>query len=97
MLLQLRPAWVTVSGPISDDAVNHGLGGLLLTGEVEEIGQPKGLLAWGGASNIVWFASRELGVAGFFGTQISPFGDPAANELINAWKKDFWSKYNTKT
>jgi CubicO group peptidase (beta-lactamase class C family) len=93
MLQQLRPAWETVSGPISNDEVNHGLIGLLLTGDVPEIGQPKGILAWGGASGPIWFVSRESGVAGFFGTQVSPFGDPAVKELINAWKKDFWSGY----
>lgn len=90
MLHQLRYAWETVAGPIKDEYVNHGLGGLLTTGGVPEIAQPGGLLCWGGASNVVWFASREKGVAGFFVTQINPFGDAKVKELINAWKKDFW-------
>lgn len=94
MLLGLRAAWDTVSGPISDDAVNHGLGGLLCTGPVPEIGQPENILAWGGASNVVWWAKRDLGVAGFFATQQSPFGNPAVTELVNAWKKDFWTRFN---
>lgn len=47
---------------------------------------------WGGSPNIVWFFNRERGVAGFFGTQIEPFGDPLVKELVNSWKKDFWSK-----
>lgn len=93
MLVQLRPAWDNVSGPVSNDSVNHGLGGLLLLGEAPEIGQPKNLLVWGGALNTAWFASLELGVAGFFSTQVTPFGDPAAKELINAWKKDFWAQF----
>lgn len=91
MLLGLRGAWDTVSGPISDDAVNHGLGGLLLLGPVPEINQPKNILAWGGASNVVWFACRDKGVAGFFATQQAPFGNPIITELVNAWKKDFWT------
>ncbi|KAF1817672.1 beta-lactamase/transpeptidase-like protein [Eremomyces bilateralis CBS 781.70] len=94
MLQQLRPAWETISGPVSNSEVNHGLLGLLLTGNMPEIGQPKGILGWGGAAGTIWFVSKESGVAGIFGTQISPFGDAAVKELINAWKKDFWSGFN---
>lgn len=90
MLLQLRPAWDIVAGPVPGDEVNHGLGGLLVLGEAPDIAQPGGLLCWGGSPNIVWFVCRERGVAGFFGTQVSPFGDAGVKELVNAWKKDFW-------
>jgi hypothetical protein len=93
MLLQLRPAWDPVSGPVPGEMVNHGLGGVLMLGEAAEIAQPKNILGWGGASNTIWFASRELGVAGFFGTQFHPFGDPVVKEIINAWKKDFWTGF----
>jgi len=95
MLLGLRPAWDTVSGPISEDAVNHGLGGLLCVGPVPEIGQPKNMLGWGGATNIIWWVNKELGVAGFFATQQAPFGNPNVTKLVDAWKKDFWSQFNT--
>jgi CubicO group peptidase (beta-lactamase class C family) len=94
MLNALRPAWELVSGPVSEKYVNHGLGGLLLTGPVPEINQPGNILAWGGASNVVWFANRELGVAGFFATQHAPFGAPVVTKLVNAWKKDFWNSLN---
>jgi hypothetical protein len=72
--------------------VNHGLGGMLLLEDVPEIAQPKNILAWGGVHNTVWFMCKELGYAGFFSTQLSPFGDPQALELVNAWKKDFWTQ-----
>lgn len=94
-LLELRAAWNIVSGPIANDAVNHGLGGVLCLGDVPEIGQPGKTLAWGGASNIVWWANRELQVAGFFATQQGPFGNPPVTELVNAWKKDFWTQWNS--
>jgi CubicO group peptidase (beta-lactamase class C family) len=97
MLLQLRSAWDHVSGPISDDVANHGLGGMLALGGIPETGQPGNILAWGGATNPVWFACKELGVAGFFATQISPFADPAVKDLVNAWRKDFWEKFNAIT
>lgn len=93
MLQQLRPAWDMIAGPVDGDEVNHGLGGLLVLGEASEIAQPMGLLCWGGSPNTVWFASRDRGVAGFFGTQISPFSDAGAKELVNAWKKDFWEGF----
>jgi CubicO group peptidase (beta-lactamase class C family) len=94
MLLQLRPAWDIVAGPVPGEGVNHGLGGLLLLDEAKEIGQPKNLLAWGGGSNTLWWACREKGVAGFFGTQLDPFGDAGVKELANAWRKDFWSGFS---
>lgn len=90
MLKQLRPAWDIVAGSVKGEEVNHGLGGLVTLGEAEELGQPGGLLCWGGSPNIVWFVCRERGVAGFFGTQISPFGDKGVRELVDGWKKDFW-------
>ncbi|PSN71422.1 esterase [Corynespora cassiicola Philippines] len=96
MLMELKIATDAVAGPISGDAANHGLGGMLCTGDVPEIGQPKGTLVWGGASNVIWWANRDLGVAGFFATQISPFGHPTVTKLVNAWKKDFWTNYNEK-
>lgn len=93
MLRQLRPAWDLVAGPVREEDVNHGLGGMLVTGETPEVGQPKNILCWGGSPNIVWFLCKEKGVAGFFGTQMSPFGDPKVKELVNAWKKDFWGQF----
>lgn len=94
MLWQLRPAWEAVAGPISNDAVNHGLGGLLTMDSVPEIGQPANLLAWGGASNVFWWISKEKGVAGFFATQMKALGNPAVKPLVNAWKKAFWSEFS---
>lgn len=95
-LIQQRPAWDMVAGPVvrEDEEINHGLGGLLITGEVPEIRQPANTLCWGGSPNIAWFTNRERGVAGFFATQMSPFGNSAVKELVNAWKKDFWSQYD---
>ncbi|KAE8151333.1 beta-lactamase/transpeptidase-like protein [Aspergillus avenaceus] len=93
MLLGLRVAWDTVAGPVSEDRINHGLCGVLCTGSVPEIGQPKNVLAWGGASNIVWWVNRDNGVAGFFATQQAPFGNPTVTSLVNAWKRDFWTRF----
>ncbi|KAL4802427.1 beta-lactamase/transpeptidase-like protein [Aspergillus unguis] len=92
-LFALRPAWDIVSGPVPNDAVNHGLAGVVCLDGAVEIGQPKGMLGWGGASNIVWWVNRELHLAGFFATQQAPFGNATVTKLVNAWKKDFWASY----
>ncbi|KAF2415956.1 beta-lactamase class C and other penicillin binding protein [Tothia fuscella] len=94
MLLKLRPAWEHVAGPVPDDHVNHGLGGLLVVKKFPELGQPKGILCWGGATNPVWFICKEKGVAGFFATQSSPFAESQVKDLVNAWRKDFWAQFN---
>ena len=93
-LLNLRPAWDIVAGTIQADAVNHGLGGMLCLKDVPEIGQPGGMLAWGGASNIVWWANREAKLAGFFATQQVPFGNETVTRLVNEWKRDFWGRFH---
>ncbi|KAF7187467.1 Acyltransferase calJ [Pseudocercospora fuligena] len=93
MLMRLKPAWDMVAGPVKEEYINHGLGGLLVQGETPEIAQPANILCWGGASNIVWWICREKGVAGFFATQIHPFSDNKVKQLVNAWKKDFWPNY----
>lgn len=94
MMLQLKPAWAMVGGPVPDKDVNYGLGGALFQAEAPEICQPKNLLGWGGASNIVWWVARDQGVAGFFATQMTPFGDKVVSDLVDEWKKDFWTKYS---
>ncbi|OAL07048.1 beta-lactamase class C and other penicillin binding protein [Phaeosphaeriaceae sp. SRC1lsM3a] len=96
MLLKLRPVWSLLAGSISEDAINHGLGGLLCEAPVPELGQPGNMLTWGGASNIAWWINREAGVSGFFATQQRPFGNEAVAELVTAWKKDFWKAFNAR-
>lgn len=93
MLRQMRPAWEIVTGHAPASAINHSFGGIIVTDSVMELQQPKNMLGWGGAANTIWFASREHGVAGFFGTQLHPFSDPAVKVLVNAWKRDFWSHH----
>lgn len=97
MLLETRPAFEVVAGPISEEGVNHGLGGLLCVASVSELGQPKNTLTWGAALNIVWWINREFGVAGFFATQQAPFGNANVTKLVNAWKRDFWSQFYAET
>lgn len=92
-LIALRVAWDTIAGPIDEKDINHGLGGVICMADIPELKQPKGMTGWGGATNIIWWACREEGVAGFFATQQGPFGNPNVRPLVNAWKKDLWTTY----
>jgi hypothetical protein len=74
--------------------LNHGLAALLILSDIPEIGQKGPILARGGATFPVWFASRELGVASIFATQIALYGYFEVIKPIIAWKKDFWAKIN---
>ncbi|CAI6252374.1 unnamed protein product [Periconia digitata] len=93
MLLSLRPLWETITGPIVDHGINHGLGGVLCLEPVPESKQPANMLAWGGATNVVWWMNKASGVAGFFATQQAPTANPNVTKLVEAWKKDFWTQY----
>jgi CubicO group peptidase (beta-lactamase class C family) len=80
-------------GIVSDTVYNHTLGGLWCGEEVPKVGQPDGVMAWGGAANLMWFASRRHGVAGFAGSQVFPPGDPLIIQMFDAWKKDLWAAW----
>jgi methyl acetate hydrolase len=43
-------------------------------------GRPAGALAWAGLANLYFWIDRAHGVAGFWGTQVLPFGDPRCLE-----------------
>lgn len=69
-----------------DVGINYGLGGMVLTKDSAVL--PKGTCSWGGLPNLKWFFNRDLGVAGFYGSQVMPSGDRAALELSNAFFKE---------
>jgi methyl acetate hydrolase len=41
-------------------------------------GRPAGSLAWAGLANLFFWIDRRNDIAGFWATQIFPFGDPAS-------------------
>ena len=67
---------------------NHALAGLWYGEEVLKNGQQDDVMGWGGALNLIWFASRKHGVAGFAGTQFClQVTNPLVWFLI-AWRKE---------
>jgi CubicO group peptidase (beta-lactamase class C family) len=89
--------WFALGEKETDVEFSHALGGLFMQDALPEYNQPPNTLTWSGATNLVWFANREKGVAGFFGTQALPPGQPGVEEIVKAWRKDFWTKCASST
>lgn len=64
-----------------------GLGGALALDDDDQSGRAKGTMVWGGMPNLFWFADRELGLVGIFGTQLLPPDDKLAGELGMEFEK----------
>lgn len=84
------------TGNDPDAEVNYSVGGLLLTGKSKVLGTPAKTLMWGGMTNQLWFANRDVGYAGMFSSHLLPPGEPVSIELEVKFQKDFWSKVGEK-
>jgi hypothetical protein len=82
-------------GPLASglkpEVVNHALGGVLIM-EDTEVGKTKGTMAWGGSFNLLWFANREAGVAGFFASSLFPPADEKTRGLMGDFVKEVWAR-----
>lgn len=81
-----------LTGTLPAEAINHALGGLLITEDNGALGRTAGTMAWGGAFNCLWFANREAGVAGFYGSSMFPPGESNSSELMGSFVRDLWAK-----
>lgn len=89
-------AFSAMTGPLTaslpPSAVNHGLGGLLITEGTLESASLANTLSWGGAFGSVWFINRDQGVAAFYGGSVFPPGDPVSGELVGSFMAEVWRK-----
>lgn len=76
---------------ISSTAVNHALGGLLTTEDGEGLKQSSGTMTWGGAFSCMWFANREKGIAGFYGSSMFPPAHGKSAEMMEEFVKAVWA------
>ncbi|KAH7380086.1 beta-lactamase/transpeptidase-like protein [Pyrenochaeta sp. MPI-SDFR-AT-0127] len=85
-----------MTGPLTTSlslsAVNHALGGLLVTKDNPALGKSKGTMSWGGAFGSLWFVNREQGVGAFYGGSMFPPGDAKSGELMGAFIREVWGK-----
>jgi len=84
-LVQNRGATSANAAPAAA-GINYGLGGMVLTADSPLL--PKGTLSWGGLPNLKWFLNVELGIAGYYGTQVMPHGDSKATWLSGEFFKE---------
>jgi len=50
----------------------------MINDEVAPTGRPAGAQGWAGLANLFYWLDRENGYAGYWATQILPFGDPTS-------------------
>lgn len=82
-------------GPVAKslplEAVNHGLGGLVITQDSKDMGRTKGTMGWGGAFGSSWLANRDKGVAAFYGDSIyPPFHAGSSKQLLDGFVAEAW-------
>lgn len=58
----------------------------MINDETAPTGRPAGSLAWAGLGNLYFWIDRASGIAGFWGTQLLPFVDPAALDGFYAFE-----------
>lgn len=66
--------------------LSFGLGGLLTLADTPLL--PAITLTWGAMPCMEWFINREKGIAGAFGTQMLPPGDPKADAVIQEFIRE---------
>lgn len=89
-------SFAAMTGPLTaslpPSAVNHALGGLLITEGTLESTSLANTLSWGGAFGSLWFINRDHGVAAFYGGSIFPPNDPKSAELVGSFVTEVWKK-----
>lgn len=97
-LTQLRasaPMFTAITGPLTaglpPSAINHALGGLLITQD-SGLGKTSGTMAWAGAYSCPWFANRESGVVAFYGSGVFPPTDAKSSELMGRFVGEVWRR-----
>lgn len=95
-LRQAAPVFKGMTGALTGDlpptAINHALGGVLITEDNPRLGTTKGTMTWGGACNCLWFVNRDVGVAGWYGSSMFPPGDETSGKLMAGFAEELWRK-----
>lgn len=67
--------------------LQFGLGGLVIMGDLREVGRRKGAMQWGGMPNLFWWISPKNGVCGCYFQQLLPPGDKLAVEMYQRFEQ----------
>lgn len=95
-LKRSAPVFASMTGALTSsldpETLDHALGGILVMRDDEVLGT----MSWGGAFNGLWFANREQGVAGFYGSSMFPPGVGRSSELIGEFVREVWRRVGEK-
>jgi CubicO group peptidase (beta-lactamase class C family) len=80
----------SMAGKVAHDDVNQSLGGMTLVQEGNKGEPPRKITTWSGYTNMLWIASRDVGIAGVIGTQLTPPDDAVMSQVWTEWREDFW-------
>ncbi|TGO35726.1 hypothetical protein BHYA_0148g00140 [Botrytis hyacinthi] len=81
---------MTPSIPV-DTKLDYGLGGMILLENLEGR-RRKGTMYWTGLPNLLWWADREAGVSGIYGSQLIPTGDKQTIEMFEEFEKAVYAE-----
>ncbi|TGO82589.1 hypothetical protein BPOR_0798g00020 [Botrytis porri] len=71
--------------------IDHGLGGMILLEDLEGR-RRKGTMYWSGLANLFWWADREAGISGIYGSQLLPTGDKQIVEMFEEFEKAVYAE-----
>ncbi|KAI9648718.1 hypothetical protein NHQ30_003358 [Ciborinia camelliae] len=70
---------------------DYALGGMIVTEDVEGT-RRKGSMYWSGLPNLYWWADKEAGISGVYGSQLVPSGDSQSGEMFGEFVKAVYSE-----
>lgn len=74
--------------------IDHGLGGMLVLEDLEGR-RKKGAMHWSGLPNLNWWADREAGVSGVYGSQLIPTVDQQTHDMYVEFEKAVYAEVAT--
>ncbi|KAF7961246.1 hypothetical protein EAE96_000912 [Botrytis aclada] len=91
-ICQIQEMRFTMTPSITADVkIDHGLGGMILLENLEGR-RRKGTMYWSGLPNLAWWADREAGVSGIYGSQLIPTGDKQTLEMFEEFEKAVYAE-----
>ncbi|QSZ29636.1 hypothetical protein DSL72_004152 [Monilinia vaccinii-corymbosi] len=82
---------VMAPGLAKDTKVDYALGGMVVLEDIRG-GRRNGTMHWGGLPNLAWWADRESGVSGVYGSQLVPPGDKQTCEMFGEFEKAVYAE-----
>ncbi|ESZ98827.1 hypothetical protein SBOR_0796 [Sclerotinia borealis F-4128] len=82
---------IMAPGLPKETRADYALGGMIVTEDVEGR-RRKGTMYWGGFPNLAWWADREAGVSGVYGSQLVPTGDKQTGGMFEEFEKAVYAE-----